>query len=379
MTGCATTPGDAEGADAAVADTPNSEALPSKAELAEAAAIDELVADLTAAGDKDLYAGRVEAAIVLYLEAARHKENADLWARLGYAYVQQKQWSPAAAAYHNLVKLAPDRPKAWEALGQIYLNQRQATEAASYFAKALNLDAELWRAHNGLGVAADLNGDHTVAAEHFEKAVALNETSPMLWTNYGYSQYLSNDFAAAKTSYETALRLNPDYKPAWSNLGLVTARMGNYDRALEWLSKTQEPAKAYNDVGYIAMLNGDWGVAEHLLRRATELSPTYYENAHENLKRLRVEKDKAAVARLDPQAAQSSERVVSSVAPRFNVPRYDPRMCERTRWPSACRICMMQPNPMECMARSLDGLLPLPEVGPPPGHKTGHKTGQKAP
>jgi Flp pilus assembly protein TadD len=55
---------------------------------------------------------------------------------------------------------------------------------------------------------------------------------------------------------------------------------------------------AANDVGYIAMLSGDYAMAEVLFADAIRLSPRYYETANENTAELR--RRRAAVARAAP-------------------------------------------------------------------------------
>jgi Flp pilus assembly protein TadD len=44
---------------------------------------------------------------------------------------------------------------------------------------------------------------------------------------------------------------------------------------------------ATNDVGYIAMVSGDYAYAELLFAEAIRLSPVYYETANQNLAELR--------------------------------------------------------------------------------------------
>jgi Flp pilus assembly protein TadD len=43
---------------------------------------------------------------------------------------------------------------------------------------------------------------------------------------------------------------------------------------------------AHNNVGYIAMLKGEYRLAREHLKSAMRLSPRYYEKADENLQRL---------------------------------------------------------------------------------------------
>jgi Flp pilus assembly protein TadD len=53
---------------------------------------------------------------------------------------------------------------------------------------------------------------------------------------------------------------------------------------------------AANDVGYIAMVSGDYQVADQMFAEAIRLSPRYYQTANENLAELRRRRSDAAVA-----------------------------------------------------------------------------------
>ena len=51
---------------------------------------------------------------------------------------------------------------------------------------------------------------------------------------------------------------------------------------------------AANDVGYIAMISGDYAAAELLFADAIRLSPRYYETANENAAELRRRRSQLA-------------------------------------------------------------------------------------
>ena len=53
--------------------------------------------------------------------------------------------------------------------------------------------------------------------------------------------------------------------------------------ALDSLRRTETEAEAFNDIGYICMLQGKYERASEFLEQATHLSPTYYATAHGNL------------------------------------------------------------------------------------------------
>lgn len=105
--------------------------------------------------------------------------------------------------------------------------------------------------------------------------------------NRGYSRYLAGDLDAAERDFRAALTVDPGYEKAWQNLGLVFARRGDYPLAVATLGRVVSKHVAANDVGYIAMLSGDYATAEQLFADAIRLSPRYYQTADENTAELR--------------------------------------------------------------------------------------------
>ncbi len=101
----------------------------------------------------------------------------------------------------------------------------------------------------------------------------------------------------AIAAFNEALKNDPRYERAWRNLALVYAREGNYRKALDALSKVEDAPKAYNDVGYVAMVSGRLNEAGALFNEAMQLSPEYYELAAANLQRLRTIKGGRSVAK----------------------------------------------------------------------------------
>ena len=73
-------------------------------------------------------------------------------------------------------------------------------------------------------------------------------------------------------------------------------RQGWYDQAVKTFSTVIGKPQAYNDVGYVAMRQGDYEQAHELLTEAIRLSPVYYEKAYENLATLKKQMDAAGAA-----------------------------------------------------------------------------------
>ena len=57
--------------------------------------------------------------------------------------------------------------------------------------------------------------------------------------------------------------------------------------AIMTLERVVSPVVAANDVGYVAMLSGDYAIAEPLVAEAIRRSPRFYQTATENVAELR--------------------------------------------------------------------------------------------
>lgn len=268
VAGCATTP------------------VPTEEELRQAALL--AAEEAVRAGDAAVRRGDYEEALTHYLKAVGTEETADRWFRVGFACSALDRTERAIQAYLRVIELEPSHAGAHEAVGLEYLGLREDDRARTHLMRTVELEFERWRAHNGLGVLADRAQDYPSAIEHYEAALAANADSPMLMNNMGYSRYLAGDLDQAARDFYRATELKADYAPAWANLGLIYARRAWYSDALSILTRVRDEPVAYNDVGFIALRNGDLVEAEQLLSEAVRLSPAFYEAAYRNLEQARA-------------------------------------------------------------------------------------------
>jgi Flp pilus assembly protein TadD len=93
------------------------------------------------------------------------------------------------------------------------------------------------------------------------------------------------EFAEAERAFAEAFALDKSSPVVATNLRLAIAMQGRYEEALAGIAPAAEP-DAFNNVGYAALVRGDLPTADRYLRRAVELSPTYHNEAHDNLRLL---------------------------------------------------------------------------------------------
>lgn len=248
-----------------------------------------------ASGDHALAIGDIDRAMYNYVHALEMSggDSATL-NKIGAIHVSLGNLPLAARAYALSLRIDAKNPTALEGIGLMLLRDRRYEEAKQHLAAALVVEPQRWQSHNGLGMLADLDGEHDTAATHYRQA--LDNSTGILGTtqkarlqnNLGYSLYMSGDHNAALQYFYRALDSYPDFERPWHNIGLVYTRQGNFDRALDaYLNVMKKPA-AYNNIGFLCMINEDYGCAEYYFKVAIKISPSYYVKAHENLDRLKI-------------------------------------------------------------------------------------------
>lgn len=255
-----------------------------------------------ARADSALLEGDLDLALYMYVRAYDlDKDNVHALVRIGNIHESRGNDRLATMAFTSVVNVDPTHSRALQSLGLIYLHAKRHEEARALLERAINEDPALWRAQNGLGVLADMRGEHTKAIEAFDAALAVNPGDASTLNNRGYSLYLDGQYDAASANFLEAAAQGAER--AWLNLGLVRARQKRYAEAVNTMARNVATEVAYNDVGYIAMRQGDFAVAERYFRKAIGLSPRYFEAAQRNLTELEDRRaSDAALVHVDSDA-----------------------------------------------------------------------------
>ena len=160
--------------------------------------------------------------------------------------------------------------------------------------RAVAQDSGLWRAWNALGYHHDSNRDWVAAADSYGKALEGNPDSVLIYNNRGFSMLLQKRLKEAVADFNRALRLDPEFEIARENLRLALAWQGKYVHAMAGASN-RDMARILNNIGFIAVMRGDYGNAEAYLLRAMEADPRYNETAARNLTYLKQVRELAKV------------------------------------------------------------------------------------
>ncbi len=258
-------------------------APPGTVELAERAFAEERYGDARQLLDRVLIAdpGNPRARLIvaeLILASGASKEAVKAFGQL----LERPEVKTRALQGHGIsLMLMGDRKKGLESLRQ-----------------AVKEDPKLWRAWNALGYYHDSQRDWAAAAESYGMALEGNPDSALVFNNRGFSMLMQERLDEAIADLDRALRIDPDFEVAQENMRLALAWSGRYVHAMSGASK-RDMARVLNNIGFIAIMRGDYDNAEAYLLRAVEIDPGYNDVASRNLTYLKQVRELAKAA---PQA-----------------------------------------------------------------------------
>ena len=250
--------------------------------------------DIIIQGDTALGKGKLDEALYQYVKAIELDNTSDVALyKIAEIHSMRGNAKRAKKAYEMVLEINPDHAGAHEGLGLHLLNERQYDEARIHLTKAeSNGTTGNWRIYNSLGVISDLENDYNQAILYYGKALALQPELPLILNNMGYSRYMLGEWDEAEKYYRMAVLKDKYFERAWRNLGLLYTRKGNYEEAVTIFARVEGLPEAFNDVGYICMLNGEYEISEAFFKRAIKLSPRYYATANDNLRKNRMRSKK---------------------------------------------------------------------------------------
>lgn len=203
----------------------------------------------------------------------------------GEILLRQARYGLAKEAFKSLVKEEKLLARSYQGLGVARLQQGRRATAKQAFDKAVSLDSELWRAWNGLGYFYDSVKDWKRAEQSYDRALKLRRDKPALFNNRGFSKLMQSRYEDAIVDFRAAPQMSPLLKVTRMNIRLAQAWLGRYVEAAAGASKKDLPT-VLNNIGYIAMIKGEYAAAEAYFSRAMELSPSFNETASNNLQKL---------------------------------------------------------------------------------------------
>jgi membrane associated rhomboid family serine protease/Flp pilus assembly protein TadD len=148
-------------------------------------------------------------------------------------------------------RLSPFQGKAdatiWALLGTAYGEKKQYAVAENYFQKALNVNPNDFVARRGLGATLIASGRLAEGSSELQKAVALDPTAESAWLELGLVLQKLDKHAEAVNAFTKAAVLNPKSSTAEFLLGLSEMNLRQYDAAIAAFQKATQLSP--NDYG----------------------------------------------------------------------------------------------------------------------------------
>jgi tetratricopeptide (TPR) repeat protein len=131
------------------------------------------------------------------------------------------------------------------------------------------------QAYHRLALLHDKQGKGSQAEEYYQAALKEDPRNAAIHCDLGYSYYLRQRMAEAEQSLRKAVALDPEMARAHNNLGLLLARTGRKDAALEEFALANcTEAQARANLAFALTLEEQWDDAAGEYRLALAADPT---------------------------------------------------------------------------------------------------------
>lgn len=214
---------------------------------------------------------------------AKDPDLMDAYLGLAQTLVQEGHFAGAKTALGKILETHPEHVKALTLLGHICRAEGRSTEAVRHLRRANEVQADNPSILTELAMALEQMGHGEQAQSHYRQVVILAPRTPSAYNNLGFSLLLQEKYAEAVSVLEQGHALDSVDRVIKNNLALAYALDGQSVKALQLFEASVGRAGAYNNLGYLLMLQGDLRVAESALNRAMEANPVFYVRARENL------------------------------------------------------------------------------------------------
>lgn len=204
--------------------------------------------------------------------------NADGYYKQGSAYITQKKWPEAIAAFTQAIELKPDYIDAYYNRGFAYTMTKQWQEAIADLTQYIqskpgNLSAyyALGQAHNGLK-----QWDKAIA--DFTKYIQFNPDNVNAYYGRGMAYINTSRWEAAVTDFTKYLQSNPDHADSYYNRGTAYAKQKKWSEAVADFTKAIElnpdNADIYYNLGVAREAQSEWNEAIADYRHYLQMRPT---------------------------------------------------------------------------------------------------------
>lgn len=256
--------------------------------------------ELLVRGQGHLDQGHLKLAQLHYARALQVDESSvEAIVGLGQISFNQKNYQGAAAFMSKAIDLEPGNPDALLFLGKSQRAQGEYDLAKQTFAKAQQADPMNPEILTEFAICQDMVNRWDLSEPVFRQVVDLQPSNPMARNNLAFNLLVQGKYPEAIRELRHAMRLRSDLEVARNNLAAAYILNGQPEMGKRLFNGTLGEAAAYNNLGYLYMLQNRWDDAETALNKAMDLNPVFYVRARNNLERLKERRLSQADAQED--------------------------------------------------------------------------------
>jgi tetratricopeptide (TPR) repeat protein len=246
--------------------------------------IDSMVLHILDRYDARIAEQHIESAHPDYRKAAQLLSSR--WDALRYYYHganawQRREMDSTERELRSALEIDPNLAIAELMLGELraWQNQWDAAQSRILAARARSqslLEADQLRVE---ALLARAFGEPLKERDYLLKLIGLQPYKEEYLYDLAESYFNTADVDDAITKYQDALRLDPFYALAYNHIAYCYAWKGEHARAIEACKrylKLHQSANAYDSLGEIYMLAGDYGKAEEMKKQAISMDPQIY-------------------------------------------------------------------------------------------------------
>ncbi|MDT8420462.1 MAG: tetratricopeptide repeat protein [Desulfuromonadales bacterium] len=224
-----------------------------------------------------------------YLQALKlEPESVPIYISLGTVLLEMGQVSQAGTAFADALTLDPGSFSALAGAAKAKRVEGLYPEAEELFRQALLIEPDNVEALTELAICYDVDGRYRQAEALYRQVISQSPQHASGFNNLGFNLLLQGAYTRAIDAFQGALARSPENLRARNNLAAAHILAGDEVKGLSMFKDTVGQAKAYNNVGYIYLVQKQWDRAEKAFSKALELSPDYYVKAAKNLDYLKT-------------------------------------------------------------------------------------------
>ena len=212
---------------------------------------------------------------------AREPDRADFRRGLAVSLARAKRYNEAARVFQELITLNQDKPI--DRLEYSFVAMRlDRWDDVKTLSQSFPDGLQTSRRYVIDAMVADQANDWAAADAAYARAEKLSSRPAAVLNNWGVSQMSRGDLTAATAIFTRAVSFDSRLFNAKNNLAIVRGLQRQYNLPLVPLSD-EERAVLLNNLGIIAMRQGDERIARGLFAAAVDAHPQHYASAADKL------------------------------------------------------------------------------------------------